>query len=305
MSRLRRALERSDEYIEELKRIQNIDRNNKNETDIEHCFPSQMSSAQIIKTTTHSSTQASRIDELASVALATQRSPADPAPSYPVTLSDQLSKRKQTSPTISQCREERISGQSTSTFDHNAINCNGLEGIDNTSHRSIFEDSSKFPACAKLIELTKVRRDLDDHLPADVVPLDSPANAVADAPVTSHMDENILVNMNTQQSPQDEATTMATLSRESLQFSEDQPILGENKARGTEDMGAIPPPLIEGQLQQPTSGPFERMSPQRLQFKSYPSSVVLPSESIQFSGVVENDEDVILAKRIKIEQPES
>ena len=305
MNRLRRALERSDEYIEEIKRIQNIDRNNKNDTDIDHCFPSQMSSAQIIKTATHSSTQVSRIDELASVALAAQRSPADPAPSYPVTLSDQLSKRKHTPPTISQCSEERISGQSASVFDHNTMNCNGLESIDSASHRSIFEDSSKFPACAKLIELTKVRRDLDDHFPADVVPLDSPGNAVVGAAATSHIDEDILVNMNTRQSPQDEATTMATLSRESLHFSEDQPILGDNKASSTEDMGVIPPPLIENQLQQSTSGAFERMSPQRLQSKSYPSSVVLPPESIQFNGVAESDEDVILAKRIKIEQPES
>lgn len=301
MNRLRRALERSDEYIEELKRIQNIDRNNKIDTNIEHCFPSQRGAAQIMKTTT----QASRIDELASVALAAQRSPADPATSYPVTLGDQLSARKHTPPIISQSSEERNSSQGTSVFEHSMVNSNDLDSNDNTTHRSIFEDSSKFPACAKLIELTKVRRDLADQFPADVVPLDSPGNAVVDAPISSHIDENVLVNLNARQSPRDEATTMATLSRDSLQFSEDPSILEANQARDTEDMGAIPPPLIEGQMQQSSSSAFERMSPHRLQCKSYPSSVLLPPESMQFNGIAENDENVILAKRIKIEQPES
>lgn len=168
ISRLKRALERSDDYIEELKRHQQSHSRNLFE-DIpprltehglcngtyESPFPAQSKSPQDIESPLMS-VQNSRIDELATVALATRgsRYPDFSVPAShgaDMTLQSQL----QRSYNVTSSESEKEPKNEAPT------------------PRSIFEDPSKFPACAKLIELTKVRRDFAEQQPGEILPLDA------------------------------------------------------------------------------------------------------------------------------------
>ena len=166
INRLKRALERSDEYIEDLKR-KGMPRNHFDDLRMnEHAlrdgtydsaFTAPSSSSHDIESPLISMQR--RIDELATVALATSNSP--------------YSKFNGAS---SQTMDMNLSGQ----VQYNVTSSeNESESTPETSTpRSIFEDPSKFPACAKLIELTKVRRDLGEQPPSDIVPLDASGRLV-------------------------------------------------------------------------------------------------------------------------------
>lgn len=166
ISRLKRALDRSDDYIEELKRQHGQSRNMLSFDDMtskmterairngthENSFATQSKSPQDMESPLLS-LQNSRIDDLATVALATRNS----------TYSDSISRGVDMT---LQCQLQRSYNVSSSASEKDANN-------ETATHRSIFEDPSKFPACAKLIELTKVRRDFVEPQPGEVMPLDA------------------------------------------------------------------------------------------------------------------------------------
>jgi len=159
ISRLKRALERSDEYIEDLKR-KNTYRNHFDEMRMtepavhdgtfESAFTAPSSSSHNIESPLISMQR--RIDELATVALATSNS------SY-----------SNFNGSSSHSVDIALSGQ----VQHNVTPSEHEPTAETPTPRSIFEDPSKFPACAKLIELTKVRRDLGDQAPVEILPLDA------------------------------------------------------------------------------------------------------------------------------------
>ena len=159
INRLKRALERSDEYIEDLKRKNayrnHFDEMRTNEPAVhdgtyESAFTAPSSSSNDIESPLISMQR--RIDELATVALATSNS------SY-----------SNFNGSSSHGVDIALSGQ----VQHNVTSSELEQTAETPTPRSIFEDPSKFPACAKLIELTKVRRDLGDQAPVEILPLDA------------------------------------------------------------------------------------------------------------------------------------
>ena len=161
INRLKRALERSDEYIEDMKRksasrhhFEDLRPNEHSLRDgsYESAFTAPNSSSHDAESPLISMQR--RIDELATVALATSNSPYSKltsSSSHPMDMS--------------------LSGQLQ--IQYNVSSSENDNEADSPTPRSIFEDPSKFPACAKLIELTKVRRDLGEQIPGEIIPLDA------------------------------------------------------------------------------------------------------------------------------------
>ena len=178
INRLKRALERSDEYIDDLKRQHQNParnalrfeempsrmserplRNGWSEGAYESAFTAPNSSSQDIESPLISMQR--RIDELATVALATSNSTYSKFSSSPAHAADMS-----------------LSGQLQMSYNVTSSENENETRIETPTARSIFEDPSKFPACAKLIELTKVRRDFGEQPPGEILPLDASGRLV-------------------------------------------------------------------------------------------------------------------------------
>eukprot|EP00794_Sanderia_malayensis_P018412 gene18412-20266_t len=207
VARLRKALQRSDEHIDELKRkvdatpqspqhdaaTQLLPREaSTSESAVRNyasfsselgvvasssCGERAASSRNLVDTQGIANTalQVSRIDELANIALAA----GDDLP--PTIMQLQHLQQQQTPPRLrvsTPFDQQQPAMHSGLLSGDTVVSCD-VSGsqVSDINERSIFEDSSKFPACAKLIELTKVRRtDAADQVP------DSPQNAVTPSP---------------------------------------------------------------------------------------------------------------------------
>lgn len=340
--RLRRALERSDEYVDELK--QGLDsqyqphdasnhqvRNNSDfsgsddRLDIE---PSNRVVENAAQSSSHpnSDRQTSRIDEFANIALATRHLPVD------ASSLDNPSDTQQRSPLEMQPMDpvevDDIDALSQLASKYTAtgvdVTASGGDVIDDqrVRRRSIFEDSSKFPACAKLIELTKFRRDVSDPSPTDAGSAEMRSNDISreNAVLQSAMlDKNSLLNMLMQPREGISSPISTTMvGREGSAFSvvtnnqsrrlPDAPLCNTSPQRSTQtdnnnqaDLSPhdSPPTLLKMNF---AGCSREETDDGNTSEKSsvYPSTVVLNCPVS--AGNYTPDDFGVLAKRIKIEQ---
>ena len=297
INRLKRALERSDDYIEDLKR-KSMSRNHFDDLRIndhalrdgtyDSAFTAPSSSSHDNESPLISMQR--RIDELATVALATSNSPYS---KFNGTLSN----------TMDMSLSGQVQYSVTSSENENEPTA------ETATPRSIFEDPSKFPACAKLIELTKVRRDLGEQHPAEIIPLDASGRLVDrisnhstsprpceldDIKVTKTITSEATGSQNLSRVPDSvndkPSPSSVSASESSSPSSSPCTAMSEvscSKLDDTSDNGGTPK---DSQSDNRNEEQFLRASTQASP-QSYPSAVVLPYDNFT-------------PKRIKVEDPE-
>ncbi len=317
IARLRRALERSDEYVEEIKRQIHAQNHPQDlaEYPVRSCndfscseqhevVVNETSAASCVspRRTTANALDASRIDELANIALATRHLPFD---------SDNAN-LAQKSPIFI---EENQMDQPIIYSNDGAGNSPGCNASTESQRgRSVFEDSEKFPACAKLIELTKCRRANNEQaaIPSPDGLNSFPNNNYKSELKEASMRKGTLLNI-LMQPRQGVGSPMSSsmVGREGSAFS----FVGNQLSRSTECLPSAlsparsgiaedfqndfsqeesPPTLLQGAFAAGPSG-LQDNDPngEPDQRQVYPSSVILMDNQA---------DDGIYGKRIKIEQ---
>ncbi len=336
IARLRRALDRSDEYVDELKRkIDGKKRDNdSNELPVRNFNDfSDRSEVSFVGNETStssrdkgqqrmpSSLEASRIDELANIALATRHIP------FETPISDNSPVVQRRSPLDIAASPHELPAMN-SGFPNGGFDADVSNNSQSNSQRSIFEDPSKFPACAKLIELTKVRREAADQPSSatDVSPSEGNQNGESRDPMAQNMSRERRNLLNMLMQPRDGvsspiATTMVgregsafsvvsnqiPRSTESLpsHSSPHRPTFAENLHRSEFSTNCSPSTVVNTNisvipLSSQDSQTDYSQEDQGLG-QSYPSSVVLTSSQSSYRSFP-CDIDEVFAKRIKVEQ---
>ncbi|XP_065059092.1 ORC ubiquitin ligase 1-like isoform X2 [Rhopilema esculentum] len=312
IKRLQMALERSDEYIEELKQQPGFSKQFRSSSDVlarssERSYTGESHSPEpsFIASNSHTS----KMDKLASVALGTR---------IPLLSSSNNQGLAAISPAQGYKNYSISQSESGAVYQLEGKLMENAETLTTPSSttRSIFEDSSKFPACAKLIELTKVRRDLSDIQPAEIMPVDSSSESSETRHENTDLSENVC-DLVASSSAKEEIPS-SSCSDKSQNFNSSDPKAGQLSPHGTATKAYSQynnsPDAALSPSHSKTSNPqafYRQASPQSPLTQSsaygplktsYPSSVTFQSNELQSNARKSPGYNCTAAKKIKVEE---
>ena len=308
IKRLQMALERSDEYIEELKQQPGFSKQFRSSSDVlarssERSYTGETHSPEASFIASHSHN--SKMDNLASVALGTR---------IPLLSSSNNQGLAAISPAQGYKNYSLSQSESGAVYQLESKLVENVETLTTpcSTTRSIFEDPSKFPACAKLIELTKVRRDLSDIQPAGIMPVDSSSESSETRHENTDLSENVcdpIANSSAR-----EEIPSGSCSDKSQNFNSSDPKAGQLSPRGTATKvysqynnspdTALSPSHSNPQAlyRQSPQSPLTQSSAYGPLKTSYPSSVTFQSNELQNNAQKSPGYNCTAAKKIKVEE---